>query len=259
MMRALTMALLLSSTVPAVAAAADRIAGGPGTKAVLSLDGTAGTGGDQALDYQQDRDWYRLDVKPGANYVALVESDGFYNDNVLVDLTVWNAIAHKTYFQKAGNTASFGSPYNYTAIKFNASPATVFLGLTADKQAGYGTYTVTLHHSCAHNKATICTIKPGQTLTAFRATNYDSLWYRAQLKQGVTYTTGDSLSVHNAKGDVLTVTSCQPECTFRAPYTGLYFLEVFGSATDPHDVGFADITFTLTPTTKPTTIAAKNP
>ena len=256
MTRTLVMALMLSSALPAVAAAADRIAGGPGTKAVLSLTGTSGTGGDDALNYQQDQDWYRLDVTPGANYVVLEE--GQYLPDPLVDLTLWDAHAHKVYFQRAGNAQTFGGYLNYTTVKFNASQSTVFVGLSANKQASSGAYLVTLHHSCAHNTSTICTIKPGQTATAFRATSRDSLWYRTRLVKGVTYTTDDIISVRNAQGKVLEITSCQPECTFKAPYSGAYFLEVFGT-NDPHDVGFADVSFTLTAGAKAARVAAGKP
>ena len=256
-MRAIILALMASIMLPAAARATDRIASGPGTKAVLGLSGVSGNKGDSAIDYPQDGDWYRLDVVPGTNYVAEVDGDSLPDDNPLIDLKLWDANAHRVYYQAAGNAHPWFVETHVTTVKFIAKASTVFLGLSANKQASTGTYHLSLHPSCAHNKATICTIEPGETKSGFRGSASDSLWFRAQLEEGVTYTTSDYLQVHDARGGPLDIADCNISCTFTAPYGGLYFLAVSLDLTNPHDVGFGGLAFTLTPVTSTARVAAK--
>ena len=256
-MRVMTLALMASIMLPAAARAADQIASGPGTKAVLALSGVSGNKSDSAIDYPQDGDWYRLDVEPGTNYVAEVEGQSAPDHNLFVDLKIWNANAHKVVTQPAGNAHPWFAEVNVTTVKFIASASTVYLGLTASRQASTGTYRLSLHPSCAHNKATICTIAPGETKVGFRGSASDSLWYRARLDAGVTYETDDYVQVRDGTGGGLDIAECFFSCTFTAPYTGLYFLEVSENLQNPHDVGFGDLAFTLTPIPGTAAVASK--
>ena len=236
-------AYILAVLWPVACWATDIVPDNKGTRATIGLNDVPS---DQALiEFPQDSDWFRVVGTAGANYVVSFSSDlldADYNTVAAGEVKILDAngrdLGYTTNCDDYSCYIKFINKNNFVA--FSAE----FYSWSSDPVAFPLSYNLHLNASCAHNFATQCTTKVGVVKHVRFYYSGDADWYKISLVKGKAYTMEGVDVIYNSASKMLATTAASKNRrSFRAPYTGSYFLGL--TAPFVHNASGADRVFVV--------------
>jgi hypothetical protein len=239
-----TMMLLAAAALllPACAARAGDIPGGPNTTAKLAIGADPFTQGRGTFEIAGDSDWYR--VKLLARHDYAIAGQGPDDDGapaLAIRGSGGGILASRQIGSGELDGLEFRAPYT----------GTFFVEMRA---AGPGTYYVGVSHDCQAGPATACLLRIGETRRAAFAFYQDSDWLKMQLTGGSSYDlsfasdagrAAHCLAVRDASGAVLLASQCAADvgspvvAHFTPTTSGTYFAEVVEQDEDVTVAGYS--------------------